>query len=52
MNANDTITRLIVDGVEQKPGTYAGGSASWIGGSGVLTVTGTPLVSGAIILVR
>ena len=36
---NDTIGRLIIDGVEMPAGTYTGGSGDWIQGTGVLTVT-------------
>ncbi len=39
MNEFDaTVSKLIIDGVEQPAGTYTGGSASWIVGSGTLTV--------------
>jgi hypothetical protein len=38
MNANDTVARLFVDGVEMPPGNYTGGSQTWIGGTGTLSV--------------
>ena len=37
MNANDTIARLVVYGVEQPPGNYTN-SESWLQGSGTLSV--------------
>jgi hypothetical protein len=38
MNANDTVARLFVNGVEMPPGNHTGGSQPWIGGSGTLSV--------------
>ena len=38
MNANDTVARLFVNGVEMPPGNYTGGSQPWIGGTGTLSV--------------
>lgn len=37
---NDTIEKLVVLGVMMPPGTYTGGSGTWIQGTGILTVTG------------
>ena len=42
MDADDTVSGLIVNGVTQAPGTYTGIDAPWISGTGTLTVIPEP----------